>query len=392
MVSFIRCRTLDKNFIFPIIAGISTLLSRFLLSKIDFGEDKLMLCLISSLSMCLSFIPLIIIKIKYPSLEKQYNYLKDENDTIKSYNEKSRKGFYSIIFTSILDFSVTIIKAIKGFTSVTNSWAFDIIIISFLSYFILDAKLFKHQYLCIIIIVITGIVLNIYDLYNFDWEIISIVYVYLKEIIFCLKICINKFAIKNYNILPYEICFYEGLFSFILYNLSWFGICIYNDKYQKYFEYFKDFFESFDKKKIILISFFIILNFLYNLFTFITVKYYNPCYVINIFIFQEIGSNFINKDIINNTKFYIIIFITFIFFIVFLVFNEIIELNFCDLQKNIKPNIAKRGDNELLNAKEEYDKDPSKDGDYNNDDEQISISSIQSKDTSTFEQGSEVEK
>ena len=69
MVSIISCGTLEKKIVFPILAGISTFICRILFNII-LTEKSLVKCIVSPLSMCLAFIPLIIIKMKYPNIYK----------------------------------------------------------------------------------------------------------------------------------------------------------------------------------------------------------------------------------------------------------------------------------------------------------------------------------
>jgi len=130
MAPIIGCGKLDKNIFYPIIAGISTFICRIILSKSIITDNyPYILCLISSFSMCLSLIPLIIIK--HPNIYEEYNYCEENNKMIKDYKSDRKIGFLLIIITSILDFIDTLIKVKFEFSNFTNNWAIDILIISF---------------------------------------------------------------------------------------------------------------------------------------------------------------------------------------------------------------------------------------------------------------------
>ena len=77
---------------------------------------------------------------------------------------------------------------------------FDILFICMFCHVILKSKLYKRQYLCLMIIVILDILINI-NLYVYQnkskSEIIEILIKYFSEIIFSLGIVLNKFTIEK---------------------------------------------------------------------------------------------------------------------------------------------------------------------------------------------------
>ena len=121
-----------------------------------------------------------------------------------------------------------------------------------------------------------------------------------------------------------------------------FGICICVDK--KYLDETIKYFNNFDLEELFLLFAFLILHLLYNLCIYISIKRYNPNYVINLFIIEE--TIYSLKDI-GNWYFYINIILTIIYIFIFLIYNEIIEINCCGLDKNTKRNIRKRAQTEL---------------------------------------------
>ena len=88
----------------------------------------------------------------------------------------------------------------------------------------------------------------------------------------------------------------------------------------------------------------------FNLFSHITIKYYTASHVILILILGEIFVSFIEK---NTGDILIKLGISIVELIMVLVFCEIIELNFCDLEKNTRKNIQERAKLSIYDEEEE---------------------------------------
>ena len=201
-----------------------------------------------------------------------------------------------------------------------------------------------------------SIVLNIIYLYdNKDLYIIKILFVLLIEIFYSLIMVLNKFTMENEFALPYEICFYEGLFSLIG-NIILLIIFIKIDKnyiintlsdndkkdINNDLEYI---YKNISKKDILIYITSVLLRFGYNLFALLTVKYFTPSHIVIFIIIGEIIFAFNN---VQEWKFIVTIIIFFILLFLILVYTEIIELNFCKLQNNTKKNIINRANLELM--------------------------------------------
>ena len=107
------------------------------------------------------------------------------------------------------------------------------------------------------------------------------------------------------------------------------------------------FYKSFQEGNIglIILKFFVItfLNFFLACFTFLTSFYFEPSFVLISF---EISKFYqVLKD--HPEKAYVIVFFIFQFFCLMIVL-EVIELNFCRLNKNTRRNISQRGIDDLL--------------------------------------------
>jgi hypothetical protein len=228
------------------------------------------------------------------------------------------------------------------------------IFLSLFSYIVLKMKLYIHQYLTIGIMIILGISINVINLYDVEDKnrYKNILLVLLIEIIYSLSMVINKFLMEYRFCSPYEISFSQGIFGLIINTilLTIFShIEMKNEKYQnieymgkKYLDNFYQFTEGINIKIILVFIVSMICRLSFNLFSIITVKNYTPSHIALILLIGEITFIF-NSEI--DWKFFAKIIILIILAFSLLVFTEIIELNFCGLQKYTRKSIAERADN-----------------------------------------------
>ena len=170
---------------------------------------------------------------------------------------------------------------------------------------------------------------------------------------------------------PFEITFYEGIFSLIL-NIIFiiisnnikipfekvpffsqlFKISEYNMK--QYLDNFYTYIDELDSIEVLCFIVTMIGRVAFNLFSHITIKYYTSSHVVLLLIMGEISLDWNDKDKIE------VIITTIIFvveFFMLLVFCDIIELNFCGFEINTRKNIRERAkvvvfDDDDVNSKE----------------------------------------
>ena len=354
MVFCISLGKLDKNIFYPLAAGILKFNFKLILPHTHLIDHPLILSVCSSFGMSLSLFLLLIYKWRSRSKLNRYKTDNNKNNeptkkkTLEieleynnQYKELTTDKFRFIFLSAILDFILTIMVYCFCINFKLNLWMFDILFICMFSHVILKSKLYKHQYLCLMIIVILGIIINI-DLYFYQNElkidIIEVVIKYFSEVIFSLCLVLNKFTIEKKFASPYEICFFQGVINLFLYIIC---LIIFND--------LDDFFSYWNEINNIEIYLFLILmfiQFIFNLFIFITLKYFTVCHILIIIVIAELEP--FCRDLVNNNFNSIIIIIEFICILfILLIFNEIIEINCCGLQKNTKKNIIKRAEIEL---------------------------------------------
>ena len=377
MTSIISIGTIDKNIIFPIIQIIFIVVDNIIINHTSILDNLFNHIFIRSICQscgrCLSLIPFLIISKENQKLDEnkkleENNKKLDENirnnvieDYKKNYIELNKKlkkkKILLILLTSFIEFtnSFTFFKLyfINGF----NFYIFDIIFLSIYSYYLLKVVLYQHQYFSMMIIIICGLVQNIIIMICDDNNYLKILFRILNEVIFCLNIVINKYIMDKTFCSEFELCFYKGLITLILYIISFSVISnveIKTDYYKVeykgkyYIDNFPHYINSLNTKEIFVYIFQMIYYFVYNLFLLITIKNYTACHSLIIFIFYQL-------DIDHDEKWRILVDIIIFIIILFmlLVFNEVIELNFFGLQKNTKKNIRERARSEIFEDKED---------------------------------------
>ena len=354
-MSLIGFGEINKNILYPIIGGLSKLIAEFILFKKEplFNDYPFILGLIAGFGMFLSIFPFIILKIQL----RRANAEKRTKSKTLIYNNPDdvfKKKVccikYLLIFcVSLFDFSQKILTFLFTSKIINNFWIFDIFFITVFSMIILRSKLYSYQLFSLGVIILLGIICNIVNLLNSEFNFTSFILVMSIEIIFSLEIVIEKYIMKYQFCSPYEICIFEGLFeiiaNIILLMISP-NIGMEERKYS-FFDYIKELKNKQSiKEEIILLIVSMISRLFFKLFSLITINFYTSSHVVIILILGEIILIFTNQKKENDIPNEIIIacnifLIVFIFFMT-LVFTEFIELNFCGLQKNTKRNIEKR--------------------------------------------------
>lgn len=351
----------NKNIFFPIITGILKFIFKIILPYSKLTEYPLLLSICSSLGMFLSFFLFLIYKWRIR------NILNKKKDNKNSFHDKNKKTldieleynnryeeltyhkFIFILLTTVLDFILTILTYSFCLNLKLNLWIFDLLFISIFSHLIFRIKLYRHQYLCLIIIILTGVLLNVYlRFYHKDEDnnLLEIIIKYFCEIIFSLIMVLNKYTMEKKFASPYEICFFQGTINLILYIIC---LLIFTDL-GKLYKYWNEV----DIKEIALFLILMFLQFIFNLYILFTLKHFTACHILIVLVISEFEPFFI--DLLNNNLGAIIFIIGFSFiFVVLLIFNEIIELNCCEFQKNTKKNITQRAEIEVEMTIQEFD-------------------------------------
>ena len=361
MVFPITCGKIDKNIIYIIVPIVITIFEYSYAIKAYekiYHFHKIIFKICQALAMTLSFIPFIILKINNKSSNNNNNNLYDKEYLDKYKNVKYKK-YGLIILSSFLTFLFKIIHyALNLYESGDISyWFFAVIFISIFSYFILKNSLYRHQYLGIIIFLISGIILNMINYWKDEIKSLNIIGSLVEHIINSFNMVLKKYIVEYTFCYVSELIFYEGIITLVLFIITLI-ICtnielsndikdcehvIYNGKC--YFDNFNKYYESLDTSQVFIFLFIMLYYTPYFYCFFNTMKSYTVFHLFIIYIFEEdiFYEMFDGKErevwlIVVN----IILFI--ILFFMILVFTEMVELNFCKLSENIKRNISNRPD------------------------------------------------
>ena len=265
MKFFISLGQYDKNILFPFLSGLFNFILNIIIttSKSKISEYPLILSIGSSLGMSMAFFLLII-------YNNKNNYIKDIKNNINEralikptkYELEIKNKYENIycskfkyyILCSFIDIIVTILLFAFCIEVKISLWMFDILFLCLFSFLIFKIKIYRHHYLSIILIIITGVILDIIEGHynNFLNNKLNICIKFIVEIIISFYVIITKYAMESYLCSPQELCFYTGIITFVAYMTIAF--------ISKYVKFMKDFyfFEDFDKfKKKDLFVFFI---------------------------------------------------------------------------------------------------------------------------------------
>ena len=353
----------NKNMIYSIIGGLSNLFVSVVLflfkDEVELNKHPFMLGINAGFGMSLAIIPYIyILKYSKTNQEKQLNNNNYINQFLKRSHPIGKKQKYFILFLcAFLDFLQKLLVFIFSNRLTNDVWVFDIIFLNAFSYMIKKNPLYKHQFFSSGIMIVFGIGLNVFHLYNMKVEDIpSLLISLFIEIIYSLAIVLAKYGMDNLYCSPYEITFYEGIFAFFM-NIIFLVIAsnipiplIHKYSFSKIFkvsehnnkQYLDNFYTYYNSLDFIGVLLFIVVmagRVVFNLFSHITIKHFTSSHVVLLLIMGEITLHWKEKSL-SDALVTGGIFIIELFML--LVFCEIIELNFCGLAYNTRKNIEER--------------------------------------------------
>ena len=371
---------INKNIFIVLLGGALYTGTTYVLKQSEFfgGEVNkypVIFTLMHSLSLCLSFIFLIIYYIKnkkknsksIPNLIE--NNYKDRLDKDKAKLSWKKKLLW-ILLVAVLDFFCYLFSNFSGSSNefYLGIMQINLIFMAIFSYLILKMKLYKHHYLCIFFIllkcVVYFIVFKVFK--DFTQEsIVPLVIGFITEISFCLVYILYKYYMQIKYMIPYEIMFFQGLIE-LLFSI----ITLIITTKCNFLDNFFVFKSEVNRKEIAIIISMIILHFLYMIILYKTIEIFSPFYIFISVLLSEYTVFFVNIKILNTGQIISgIILMVFCSFMI-LIFVEIIELNFWGLSTMTKKNIELRAriDSMITN-----DNDINQDINGDNDDEETFI-------------------
>ena len=292
-----------------------------------------------------------------------------------------------ITFLSIISVEVVTVFIILGFMSLLY-WVFDLYFLAYINFLIFGIPIYSHKKCAIIFIIIFSSVFKFLStfeyIYNPDYNLFYKNHIFIIPIIIIsyLLLSLTRFYslckiywFLDYKFIPVRIYFsihnFIGTILFLIVGLISNGvkcvdkatfndidlICLIKIENEYYFDSFPYFFEQLWKKDentfinlfyLLLFIIRLLLNSLKILYTILIIRFLNPEYYLCSYEIYLIIKRFIGliKAITNNgdIKLEIYNILAEIGAIIgILIYLELIELNFCNLNHNLKKNIENRG-------------------------------------------------
>ena len=273
------------------------------------------------------------------SQETKFEYLYEESYDIE--DDVQGKGKFIVLIGLI--FFVNYLIFVYIFALKTNTWIMYILFTSIFYYLFFKSKLYRHHYLSIVIILIIGLVIDFVEgniQKDFTDNIKLILLSFLRVILLSLVYVLIKYTMEKKYASPYEIGFYNGLINLIIFIVG----AVIDHYFYGRFDY-KEYFDSFNGKELLVILGLMVTQFGIYMSLFIIDKNDTPCHIFIVFVFGQLAYYY------NLTEISIVSIICLILILFFsLIFNEIIELNFCGLSQNTRKNIILRGDSEVVGS------------------------------------------
>ena len=354
-MAFIGLGKISTNLI-PIIIGcifcfLNRLLNQYEGTKLF--ENVMLTNIFISFSDIFTIIPYIIFKIRSKKVykpenkevipnetkETKFEFLYEETYDIE--DEVEGKGKFIVLIGVI--FFVNYFIFVYIFALKTNTWIMYILFTSIFYYLFFKSKLYRHHYLSIVIILIIGLVIdfvegNIQKDFTKNFKLILLSF--LRVILLSLNYVLIKYTMEKKYASPYEIGFFNGLINLILFIIG----AVIDNFFIKKFEY-KEYFDNFNGKELLVVLGLMITQFGIYISLFIIDKKDTPCHIFIVFVFGQLAYYYKLTEI---SIVSIICLILILFFS--LIFNEIIELNFLGLSQNTRKNIINRANTEVEGA------------------------------------------
>ena len=354
-MAFIGIGKINTNLI-PIVVGCVFCFLNRLLNQYEgtsLFKNVMLTNIFISFSDLFTIVPYIIFKIRSKKIykhenkeitpdetqETKFEYLYEESYDIE--DDVQGKGKFIVLIGLI--FFVNYLIFVYIFALKTNTWIMYILFTSIFYYLFFKSKLYRHHYLSIVIILIIGLVIDFVEgniQKDFTDNIKLILLSFLRVILLSLVYVLIKYTMEKKYASPYEIGFYNGLINLIIFIVG----AVIDHYFYGRFDY-KEYFDNFNGKELLVIFGLMVTQFGIYMSLFIIDKNDTPCHIFIVFVFGQLAYYY------NLTEISIVSIICLILILFFsLIFNEIIELNFCGLSQNTRKNIILRGDSEVVGS------------------------------------------
>jgi len=290
----------------------------------------------------------------------------NNNNDYKRHKKKKFFHYFLLCFFKVLNL-VTIASALffKGRLNDDNiqvkspksvetffEQGIQMVLLAVISIFLLNYKYYIHNIIAIFFFLVSSLGSDIivgYFKLKIETNYLAIILEYIYILTDCINICYLKYMMEKFYYPYWNLYFVLGLLLFGIATISIFVILILGKNSD--INFVKGFFDYFYKTNIgiILGKIFItlILYFFQSSLFILTLFYFSPDYILIMLQFSKLTN--LLFDLPSKHYYFLILFVFQIFCL--LIYLEIIELNFCGLNKNTKRNIRERGLSEILLGK-----------------------------------------
>jgi hypothetical protein len=253
---------------------------------------------------------------------------------------------------------------------------------------ILKGKIYRYQIASLIIFFILDvayIIIIILD-HKLLYNIVEIIFIFASNCLFMLELTYIKNMLNSNPTILFRICILIGVFSFCFNLIATIITSVIEphvdvkDKNKIYIFSYKYYIKAVDNnigKEISLILVFVVLNCIYNILQFLTIKNLSPNHVLITHIMLGIYTSIVMK--IQNVEMTLLTFIFSIvlyilFFFLLFIFLEIIQLNFCGISKEMTFKLRLKSDVDKYMQSFDSTIETTKDNNKDNNNEKINSS------------------
>ena len=360
MLIDLRTEGLNIYFLCPFIGCFCLIGASFASGQSIFGKFPFLQNILISVSEILALLPYLISKkIQNDSFMKTEKSKEKENIEknelmFDEYEEKnSQIQLYQPAILGFTDFLGSFLLYLGNDLFNKDKFKFyfmssNILFLTILQKYILKTRIYRHQIASFILFLafdIGYIILLLFDdLLNYNA--FQLIFIFFSNICFSFEITYEKKILNKSFISFYKLCVYLGISTLILniiastittiidYNID------VDDNDKIYLFNYRNYLDQVDDHvliEIILVFVFVILNGVYNILQFLTIKYLSPNHVlithVMLAVYYSILIKFQDIEIKSLTFVLSIVFHIICFFALF-IFLEIIQLNFCGINKD----------------------------------------------------------
>ena len=226
----------------------------------------------------------------------------------------------------------------------------EMVFLVLISMYLLKYKYYKHHIISMVLFLIFGIISEIIlQTYNgIDWKLVVVILMRIIGVgVNATYYCYQKYLMEKLYYPYWDVAFIPGVIMFILACIFLIIVLVNPDKEKAKLSFIRIFYLYFKTEtglavgKVILVF---VLHAVLSPLAILIIYYFGPNFVLTIFQFSRVVKNLTT---IKKEKLYVIIFFV-LQFISLMIHLELIELNFCGLNKYTKRNIELRGIDDYL--------------------------------------------